>query len=168
MPDDLASAMQARGDLGPRIQHKNGRLEVDGDATDPDRPNHATIKRARVKCHYDVLFFTGGLTKAEREAADRYAVTCEREAGARERQDGPSQHSAPWSRAPALTAVQASASLRAVHAVVGTDGTALLRLYVRDNTSCAEIARRRAERQEMTMGRIRAALSRAAEHWGME
>lgn len=168
MPDDLSAQMQARGDLGQRIQHRNGHLEVDANATDPERPGHAAIKRSRRICHYDALWRAGGITSGEREAADRCAALYELEEGARERQDGPSHHRAPWAVAPALTALQAVAALRVVHQVVGRDGTALLRLYVAKNLPVPEIAKRRGENRDQTMGRIKAALGRAAEHWGME
>ena len=107
------------------------------------------------------------LSAAEREACDRYAILCEREAGAVERRDGPSTRPDPWSRTPALSAVQAAASLRAAHGAVGPDGAALLRLYVRDNLPGAEIAKRRRENEHVTLGRIRAAITRLAEHWKM-
>lgn len=152
-------------DHGPRVQHRNGRLEL-VDAADPDRPN-VTLRRARRVCHYNTAWRAGHLTDAEREACDRYAVLCEREEGAVERRDGPSVKADPWSRTPPLSAVQAIASLRAAHQAVGNDGAALLRLYVRDNLPVDEIARRRDERREVTMGRTRAAITRLAEHWGM-
>lgn len=155
----------APSDYGPSIQRRNGHLEI-VDAADPGSP-HRTIRRARRVCRYDEAHRRGSITDAEREAADRYAVTCEREAGARDGRDGPGVASAPWSRQPALTALQATASLRAAHAVVGHDGAALLRLYVRDNVSAEEIGRRRGEGKDLCMGRIKGALTRLVEHWNI-
>jgi hypothetical protein len=152
-------------DHGPAAQHRAGRLEL-VDAADPDAPSR-TIRRARVVCIYDLAWRGGHITDAEREACDRYAVLCEREAGGRDRVDGPTTRADPWARAPAYTAIQAAASLRAVHAVVGPDGAALLRLYIRDNVPIPEIARRRGEERHLCTGRVRAAIRRLAEHWEM-
>jgi hypothetical protein len=161
MPD----GMRRHGDYGPAIQRRNGRLEV-VDAADPDSPAR-TIRRARVTCHYDTAWRKGQISDAEREAADRYAITCDRFAGAKERHDGPVSTSRAWERTPPMTALQASASLTEAHKAVGMDGAALLAKYVRDNLTAEAIAQRRNEDRKLTMGRIRAALCRLAEHWGM-
>ena len=155
----------AGADLGPVVQHERARLEV-VDAADPGAPSR-TIRRARVVCHYDAMWKAGTLGNPEREAADRYAVTCEREEGARDASGSACGASAPWSRTPALTAIQASASLRAAHEAVGSDGKALLRMYVRDNRPMKAIAEDRSEEREVCKGRILATLRRLAEHWGM-
>lgn len=175
MPLDATPARRGRrkrhaqpieaADHGPANQHRTGRLEV-VDAADPDAPSR-TIRRARVVWHYDTAHRNGHLSDPEREACDRYLILCDREDGAQERRDGPSVRAAPWNRAPALSAIQAAASLRAAHAAVGPDGAALLRLYVRDNLPADEIARRRNEGRDVITGRIRAAIRRLAEHWGM-
>jgi len=154
-------------DHGPRVQHQTGKLEV-VDAADPERPAH-NIRRARRVCHYDTAERRGHISSAEREAADRYAITCDLEAGIRQdRGDGVHVRVPPWMQGhPAMAQVQAVTSLRFAHAAVGRDGAALLRLYVRDNLPAEEIGRRRGEGRDQTMGRIRATLERLAEHWGM-
>lgn len=153
------------GDYGPSVQRRNGRIEV-VDAPDPGAPVR-TIRRARVVCHYDTAWQRGHISGTEREAADRYAIICEREAGATEGRAGHASSNSPWQRTPALTALQASATLRAAHEAVGRDAAALLRLYVRDNVPCADLAHARGECRKQAMGRIRASLARLAEHWEM-
>lgn len=143
------------------------RVEVAAVA-DPDNPNR-TIWRAQKKSHYNTLWKRGGLSDAEREAADRFGKTCEAFEGARDRPaPGMPVHREPHQQGhPTLSQVQAAASLRAVQAAVGNDANALLLLYVRDNKPASEIAERRREREDTTVGRIKAALTRLAEHWGM-
>ncbi|HEV7457333.1 MAG TPA: hypothetical protein VGN96_11220 [Roseococcus sp.] len=154
--------LDAKGKPVALLHH---RLEV-VDAADPDSPAR-TIRRARVVCHYDTAWKRGALTDAEREACDRYAILCDRAEGAQERRGGPSEASSPWTRTPPLTALQALASLRQADKAVGGDGAALLRLWVTHNVAAEEIARRRGERREVCMGRIRAATLRLAEWWEM-
>lgn len=153
-------------DYGPAAQRHMREVE---EAPDPAQPNR-TILRARKVPHYVTLWRKGCITEAGREACDRYAITSEAEKGARqqggmERVDGPQ----PGGRGhPTMGQVQASASLRNAHVVVGNDGAALLRLYVRDGHTMAAVAIRRHEREEVTKGRILAAITRLSEHWGME
>lgn len=158
-----AQPLVVAGDFGPVL----ARVVVE-DAPDPDAPNR-TVRRARVRCNYDTLWKRGGLTDGEREAADRYAQLCEAEAGARDRPAaGMPAGGQPWQHGgPSDRQVQASADLRRLHKLVGMDGAALLRLYVRDGLPVPEIAKRRREDERQTLGRTRAALGRLAEHWGM-
>lgn len=168
MPDGMTrprKPAEPANNFGPIAQRINGRVEV-VNAADPDNPSR-TIRRGRVVCHYDTAWRKGHISDAEREAADRYAQTQERLEGARERHEGPSAQSRAWERTPALTAMQASASITAAHQAIGNDGAALLIMYVKHNWTSESIAARRHEDRKLTMGRIRAALCRLAEHWGM-
>jgi hypothetical protein len=161
----MKRAHAAALDIGPLVRRQRGDVAVE-DRPDPDEPNR-TVRGAKARCHYDALHSRGGLSDAEREAADRYAVTSEMEAGARDR-SGVAVRVPPWQQGhPLLTQVQAAAQLRGVHAAVGSDGAALLRMYVRDNSPAGEIARRRHESEPAVIGRIKAALTRAAEHWAI-
>src|SRR5690349_9704626 len=74
----LAKILKAK-----RPEEVPGRLAV-VDAPDPDAPNR-TVRRARVRYHYDELHARGGLTDGEREAADCWLVLREMEAGGRNR-----------------------------------------------------------------------------------
>ena len=152
----------AKGKLRPAL---HPRLEV-VEAADPDAPNR-TITRARVACHYDTAWRKGQISSAEREAADRYAITYDRSQGAQDRQGGPSTAANPWERTPPLTALQAVASLTSAHKAMGNDAAALVKAYVALNQSAEAIAIKRHEDRKVTMGRIKAALRRLAEHWGM-
>lgn len=169
MPDGMLRRAKAAheqvNDHGPKIQHRNDQLEV-VDAADPAQPAR-TIRRAQRVCHYDTAWRKGRISDTEREAADRYAQTYERFDGAREHFDGPSTRRNYWERTPPLTQLQASASITDAHKAIGNDAAALLKLYVVKNVKADEIARRRNENPTLCMGRIRAALSRLAEHWGM-
>jgi hypothetical protein len=158
-----ATVPRVLGDFGAVL----ARVEV-LDVADPAAPM-ATIRRARVKCGYDTLWRRGGLTDAEREAADRFAHTCDLAAGARDRPAaGMAGHREPWNQGhPAQTTLRATTSLRGVQVALGNDANALLLLYVRDNLPAGEIAARRKEREDCTLGRIKAALTRLSEHWGM-
>ncbi len=161
----MRASTQPIGDYGPALRIKRGDVAV-VDAPDPGAPNR-TIRRAMHTPPYVALQRKGRLSSEEREACDRYAITCEAELGAKS-QDGIAIASPPWARGhPAMSQVQASASLRNAHQAVGISGTILLRLFVRDCLPVAEIARRRAEREEITLGRIASAIRRLAEHWGM-
>lgn len=143
-----------------------GEAEVE-DGADPLHPNRTVLRVRRVP-HYDAWHRRGGITDGMREACDRYAITCEHEAGARDRGAPGMPRGGRRDWHPLMTAVQASASLRAAHEAVGHDGAALLRLYVRDNTPIEEIARRRRERDAKTRALVRGSLEALAKHWGVE
>lgn len=167
-------------DHGPAVRLANGTVEIVQGA-DPDAPAR-TVRRAVRVSHYVTAWRRGELSKPEFIAAERYGELCEFAAGGRDSRglDGAPGGSPAWSRTPPHTAVQAESTLRAAHAKVGHDGTALLRAYVRDNLSVEAIAfnrargeggdaeavqRRYREGQKVIGGRIRAALTLLAEHW---
>lgn len=159
---------EIRADLGPSIRRQRGDVVVT-DAPDPDSPNR-TIRRGMAEPHYARLWRAGAITDDERNACDRYCYTSEAESGAMWRSG---EHvggvAPPWRRGhPTMTQVQASAALRHAHAAVGPDGTALLRLYVRDGLPLSEIGRRRGEREEVAKGRVLSAIRRLGEHWGAD
>jgi hypothetical protein len=138
------------------------------EVADPGQPNR-TIRRAQVVPLYVGWWKKGGISDEMREAADRYAITCEHEHGARDRGEiGMPSNRAPHTQGhPLMSQVQAAASLRAAHASIGPDACALLRLYVRDNLPLDDIARRRHERKEVTIIAVRGALGGLVSHWGM-
>jgi hypothetical protein len=159
----LFSPPAVKYDFGPIA----ARVTVESVA-DPLNPL-MNIRRARFVPLYDGWWKRGGIDDEMREAADRYAITCEAEAGARERgAAGMPGALAPWQKgSPAETAMIAIVSLRAAHYAVGAEGVALLRLYVRDNLPMGEIAKRRRERESNTVALVRGALKALATHWGM-
>ena len=139
------------------------------DVADPDDPNR-TVRVARLTCHYDQLHRRGTLSDAQREACDRYLMEAEVAEGAKDRPTARvGGRTPPWMQGhPAETQVRAVVSLRAARAAVGLNGRALCDLLVLANLDVAAIADRRKERREVTMGQIKASLTRLAEHWGME
>lgn len=155
-----------RLDLGPIHQRRAGRLEVvtaklPGDGEEMRRG-------ARVVCHYDKLHARGGLTDAEREAADLYARLLEQEAGGKDPRGGSCAKLPAWMKGhPAEVQLQAVAKLRSAHAIIGHHGRALLRAYIGDGITASDIAEARDMQVQQCIGRIRASLTRLAEHWGM-
>lgn len=156
-------------DLGPRSQHENGKLVVDREATDPDRPNGTYIHRAMRHPNYVRMQKKGDITELQREACDAYAVLTEWRDGARwvngQRVGGRS--CAAYRGHPTMTQVQASARLTRAHAALGGDASALMVLFVAEDLPMGELARRRQEREEVTKGMVIAAIRRLAELWGM-
>lgn len=161
--------VSSASDLGPKVQHENGRLAVDREATDPDRPNGTYIHRAMSNPGYVRMHKKGDITDLQREACDAYAILTERRDGARwvngERVGGRTDPA--YRGCPTMDQVQASARLTRAHAVLGNDASALMVLFVADDLPMAELAKRRKEREEITKGRVLAAIARLAEHWGM-
>ena len=152
----------AKGKLRPSL---HPRLEVVQKA-DPTAPNR-TITQAQVACHYDTAWRKGQISSAEREAAHRYATTYERADGAQDRAEGPSASRNAWEHMPALTVLQASASITSANKALGCQAAALVYAYAVENRSSESIAKDLREDRKITMGRIKAALRRLAEHWGM-
>jgi hypothetical protein len=128
------------------------------------------VRRGRAICHYDRLHARGGLTDAEREAADLYAVLLEQEAGSRDRPViKVGGRTPPWLAShPNERQVIASAKLRKAHEAVGHYARALLRRFVEDNQPVNLIAVQMRMDERQCMGRVRGALTRLAELWGME
>lgn len=154
-------------DFGPVIRVNRGDvIKTEGPCpTDP----RATVRRGRAICHYDRLHARGGLTDAEREAADLYAVLLEQESGARDRPTVSTGRTPPWLQGhPAEMQVRAAAKLRTAHEAIGHHARALLRRFVGENQPINIIAGQMKMDEKQCMGRTRAALTRLAELWGME
>ena len=155
-------------DVGPLIQRQRGDLRVDF-AADPNNPN-ITIRRAMRNPRYNQMHGKREISDEEREACDAYAILTEARDGARwvngEHVGGSSTNPA-YRGHPTMTQVQASARLGRAHAALGGDASALLLLFVVENLPVVELATRRKEREEVTKGRLLAAIGRLAEHWGM-
>jgi hypothetical protein len=155
-------------DYGPIIRVNRGDvIRVEGPC--PIDPK-ATVRRGRAICQYDRLHARGGLTDPEREAADLYAVLLEQESGARDRPVVKAGgRTPPWLQGhPAETQVKAAAKLRGAHEAIGHYSRALLRRFIEDNQPVSLIASQMKMDEKQCMGRVRAALTRLAELWGME
>jgi hypothetical protein len=155
-------------DYGPVIRLNRGDvLRTEGPC--PDDPR-ATVRRGRAICQYDRLHARGGLTDAEREAADLYAVLLEQESGARDRPVVKAGgRTPPWLQGhPGEMQVIASTKLRKAHDAIGHHARALLRRFVGDNQPVVVIAAQMKMDERQCMGRVRGALTRLAELWGME
>ena len=154
-------------DLGPIIQRERGDLVV-VDATDPERPASTPVRRAMRQPHYAAMHAKRTISDDQRNCCDRYAILHERLSGAvwtnGERIAGGGHGSTKGH--PTLTQVQASATITTAHRWIGNDAAALLQLFVVANHPIAEVAKRRAEREEVCKGRILAAIIRLEEHWG--
>jgi hypothetical protein len=143
-------------DLGPAIRLARGDVEV-VDRPDPERPQGVSIRGARRRVAYHVLWIQGALTDEQHEAADRYLVRLEQAAGATEGSpqritgaggggyDGPTERQ-----------VVALADLRAADAVLGADRQLVVLTVALNLMPAAE--------DVPTLGR---ALGRLAEYWGM-
>ena len=147
---------------------RRGEIVVERGPAEPGQPRPM---RLRATCAYDRLHARGGITDPQREAADRYATLREAETGARWRPSAPTGIRAPRNADaghPILSQVQAAAHLRRVHETLGRQARAVLALLVVDNLPVKEIAERQRVGPDVAMGLVLAALTRLAEHWGME
>ncbi len=172
--------LQAEIDIGPAIQNKaikapdgtvvrEARLEM-AERECPDDPQQTT-KGARVRVLYREWHANGGITLAQRDAAERYAAMCEALHGSSTVHTRYEEHiRAPQSMQtghPGFNQVQAAAGLRAVHKLVGPKVDGLLRFYVRDNESFAEIGKRMGLLPRDVSAAVRDALAQCAKLWRM-
>lgn len=135
---------------------------------DPDESN-PPVAGSRVRVHYKALYAAGRLTTAAMAAAERYEAMCEAEGGGsgalaslyepRIRAPQSSQTGVQW------TQVQAAAGLRAIHREIGPVATGILRLYVSQNISAAEIGERIGREADAVERAVVATLERAALFW---
>ena len=135
---------------------------------DPDAP-HRTVSGARVVARYVEAWRRGQITDAEREAADRWDVLTARAGGASScstlARGG--VRDAPWRRTPPEAQLAAITQLRHAREVVGRDAADLLDAWVVHGVCVAALAGQRGENAHHVMGRIRAALVRLVELWGI-
>jgi hypothetical protein len=152
------------------IRRQRGEVEVverpdTGEGGDARRQ----IRTARLVCHYHALWQRGTLDDGQREACDRYLMEAEAEAGAQDRPTVSTGRTPPWQQGHLSDRqLHLASSLRRARAVMGTSGRLLCDLFIIENLPVRQIAERRQERQEVTMGQIKATLTRLAELWGME
>lgn len=171
---------EPKADHGPRIQAAPVKA-ADGsiiraarterhERDDPDESKPRVVG-SRVRVHYKALFAAGRLTTAAMAAAERYEAMCEAEGGGsgalaslyepRIRAPQSAQTGVQW------TQVQAAAGLRAIHREVGPMATGILRLYVSQNISAAEIGGRIGRDAEAVERAVVATLEKAALFWRM-
>lgn len=171
------SRRQKRGsisDLGSLVKRVDERLVIHpciavSYVPDPDSPNR-TIQRAERNPPYRQLWVKGGISDEQRNACDRYChlhkqIGSTGSGGVGVRM-GSTTNPAFRSLHPAELNLHASATLTTVHRAIGNDAAALLKLFVVEGQPIVEIARRRTERDDVTKGRVLAAITRLSEHWG--
>jgi hypothetical protein len=154
-------------DYGPPERWARGEVERVY-RPDPDAP-HRTVSGARVVERYVEAWRRGQITDAEREAADKWAVLTARAVGGIPCYDatGGGVRVAPWQRTPPEAQVVAIAQLRRAREIVGRDGAALLDSWIFGNVCVTVLGEQRGESRHQVMGRLRAALGRLAEFWGI-
>ena len=135
---------------------------------DPDDPRR-TVSGARVVARYVEAWRRRQITDEEREAADRWDVLTERASGARACYDVArgEVRDAPWRRTPPEAQLAAITQLRHAREIVGRDAAALLDAWIVRHECVTVLAARRGEHPRQAMGRIRAALTRLVELWGI-
>lgn len=160
-----------------------GEVVVDHKAADPEQPNR-TVSRPVICNVYDRLHNRGantGLSRDERDAAERYGEWREQELGSsRIGTVGDAGGNVPaWQRTNATEVqIQAIGKLRALHAAVGPRGEALLDLLVVRNMSLGAIAagfsykhpitgRQMEYSEKVVVGWLQFTLSLAAVHMGI-
>jgi len=162
-----ADALAAAPDYGPPERWARGDVERVC-RPDPDDPRR-TVSGARVVARYVEAWRRGHITDEEREAADRWGVLTERASGARACYDVArgEVRDAPWRRTPPEAQLAAIAQLRHAREVIGRDAAGMLDAWVVRGVCVAALAGQRGENAHQVMGRIRAALVRLVELWGI-
>ncbi|MGI4814371.1 MAG: hypothetical protein ACRYGG_13730, partial [Janthinobacterium lividum] len=168
---------------GLEARYFAGTVIVEEKAADPDQPNR-TFNRARICNVYDRLHNRGentGLSREQRDAAERYAELREKELGS-SRIGGISETGGnlpPWQRSNASdNQMAAMEKLRGLHRIVGPRGELLLGLLIVDNLNVGQIAAQfsythpvtgnRIEYSEkVVVGWLQFTLQRTAEHLGI-
>jgi hypothetical protein len=157
----------AQPDYGPPERWARGDVER-GYRPDPDAP-HRIVSGARVVARYVEAWRRGQITDAEREAADKWEVLTARAGGASACYDATrgEVRAEPWRRTPPEAQLAAITQLRHAREIVGRDAAALLDAWIVHNVCVTALVTRPAENRHQVMGRIRAALVRLAELWGI-
>lgn len=164
-------------DLGPEVRSD---VAVE-DRPDPDRPLLATAedgalvqvgfhttRGARSLSGHDYLHRRGAITWAEHQAALKYVVTLEQLYGATWREAGQRSVVPPWQKgAPFERQIEAASELRRLREIVGVTGMAVVDATMCHQTTIARISQERGECPHYVTGRLRAALDRMAEYWGI-
>ena len=167
---------------GLELRYARGDVAVEHRAPEVDDPNRF-VSRAMAVSSVDRLYDRGTISRPEHLAAQKYLELREIETGANNVGGGESVgRLAPWQKGhPAMTQVQASTSLRHVHAVIGPRAKVLVTLLIVDNLSSGQLALRFARLgstprhghppgpvdDRVVKGWIQAALNRMAEHFGL-
>ncbi len=164
---------------GLELRYSRGDVRVDHRAPEPEDPNRF-VSRPMAVSSVDRLYDRGTISRPEHLAALKYLELREIEIGANNVGGGENVgRLAPWQKGhPAMTQVQASTSLRHVHAVIGPRAKVLITLLIVDNLSSGQLAIRFAPPRRpgqmrvpvddrVVKGWIQAALNRMAEHFGL-
>lgn len=161
-----------RVDLGPAIRRERGEVVTEF-RPDPDNPQTATVKGARAaQGGHDYLRARGSLDDAQHAAACRYSDAmhghvrsgCHLAAA----MQGAGRTPPHQQGHPSPDMVAAAALIRQADAILGPGQTALVRMVVIQGLTLGTVGGAAGEGDQVTLGRLRAALDRLAELWALE
>lgn len=158
-------------DLGPAIRIKRGEVVAEF-RPDPAKPGGAPVKGARAaQGGHDYLLRRGSLDRTQHAAAVRYCDAwhgMDRSVGtlgalATPGRLPPHQQGCPTSRM-----VACASDIRTADAAIGQAARILVRRVVIDGQTLGTVGGAAGEGDQVTLGRLRAALDRLTEIWGIE
>jgi len=167
LPASISPTRYARGDI-----------ELDQPHADPDRPlldqdgvaiGFHEVRSARVRSGPDFLRRRGVITQAHWETAERYqavAAACE---GVRDGEWATGVRVPPHQQGhPSEAIVEAHALMRAAVDGVGKPAMGIIGAVCLEGATMAGLALLMDEHERHTIGRLRSALERLAEVWGLD
>ena len=161
-----------RADLGPAIRRERGEVVVEF-RPDPDNPQRATVKGARAaQGGHDYLRARGSLDAAQHAAAERYSTAYHGQAKSgchlAAAMAGNVRVPPHQQGHPSAEMVDCATMIRRADLILGPGAAALVRMVVIQGMTLGTISGASGETDQSALGRLRAALDRLAEMWGIE
>lgn len=166
-----APARDPAADMGPMIRINRGDVVAEF-RPDPDAPGGIVVRGARAaQGGHDYLHRRGSLDAAQHAAASRYSAAwhgagrsgCATAGLLAAGRLAPSQRGHPTE-----AALGCAADIRLAHAALGPGQAALVQMVVLRGLTLGVVGGAAGEGDQVTLGRLRAALDRLAEMWGVE
>lgn len=171
-------------DLGPTVTIGKGKRAkqvpmrvLRGDAVeeyrpDPANPQGGTVKGARAaQGGHDYLMRRGSLDAAQHAAADRYSASWHgmgRSGCAAAGLMGAGRVPPHMQGHPAQAMLACAMDVRIADRTLGNGASSLLRMVIVEGRTLGTVGGAAGEGDQVTLGRVRAALDRLAELWGLE
>lgn len=159
------------------VRFRRGDVELDQPHADPEREqrNHAgqvvgyhEIRTARVRSGHGFLFARGTIERDHWLVGERFVEVTAASQGVREGEWIAAGRLSPHQQGHPCTAmVEALTLLRRADAQVGKPAMAIVAAVCRDGVTLSDLAAVRGEPDRQIVGRLKAALERLGEVWGM-
>lgn len=161
-----------RADLGPSIRRERGEVVVEF-RPDPDNPQRATVKGARAaQGGHDYLRARGSLDAAQHAAAERYSAAYHGQAKSgchlAAAMDGNVRVPPHQQGHPSADMLDCAEMIRRADYILGEGMTHIVRLVVIKGSALKIAGEAAGETDQIALGRLRGALDRLAEMWGIE